>query len=156
LRAELNAMRRLLVPGVLAFCLAVALPAAASAQSLRDTILSELHQQGYTKITERRTLLGRTRIVAESDEFYREIVFNPSTGTILRDYWRRKSGKDRPQIFSATGDNSSTSSDDSSDDQADDGSSDSSDHESEDSSDSSDDKSDDGSDSSSGDSSDDN
>ena len=101
----MGALRRLLVPGAVAFILAVAIiPAAASAQSLRDTILSELRQQGYTEITIRRTLLGRTRIVAESDQFYREIVFNPSTGTILRDYWRRKlDSKAQPQILDAAG-----------------------------------------------------
>lgn len=34
-----------------------------------------------------RTLLGRTRFVATSDQYRREIILNPRTGEILRDLW---------------------------------------------------------------------
>jgi len=101
-------MRRILIRAALVLSLAVAIPAAASAQSVQDTVLSELRQQGYTEISVYRTLLGRVRIEAESPQFYREIVLNPSTGAILRDYWRRKPGViAAPQIFDTSSENGS-------------------------------------------------
>ena len=108
----MRVLRRIAILGVLMLGLAAALPAAALAQSTQDTILAELRQQGYSDISVSRTLLGRTRIVAESPAFHREIVFNPWSGTILRDYWRRKfAGTQNPQILDATGnDNGTTSS----------------------------------------------
>jgi uncharacterized membrane protein YgcG len=53
----------------------------------RDQIVDQLRDQGYTEIRISQTFLGRTRIVAISDEYRREIVFNPATGVIMRDYW---------------------------------------------------------------------
>lgn len=61
--------------------------APAFAQSFQDQYVQQLQEQGFTQISVQRTLLGRVRIVALSDEYRREIVFIPSTGTILRDYW---------------------------------------------------------------------
>ncbi|MEZ5888546.1 MAG: hypothetical protein R3D56_16935 [Paracoccaceae bacterium] len=69
------------------FSLASLASGAALAADLVDTILSDLRQQGYDEIEVSRTLLGRTRIEAESAAYHREIIVNPRTGEILRDYW---------------------------------------------------------------------
>ncbi len=66
--------------------LAIGLAGAAFAQSAQDAIIEELRADGYTSVTTSRTLLGRVRIVAERPGREREIVFNPRTGVILRDY----------------------------------------------------------------------
>ena len=76
---------------ILALTAALALFAApVAAQSVQDGIIDQLRAQGYEAFTVERTLLGRIRIVAQSDEFYREIVLNPASGEILRDYWRER------------------------------------------------------------------
>ena len=56
------------------------------AQTAEDRILAALHDQGYEILQKQRTLLGRMWLLAENDEVRREIVFNPGTGEILRDY----------------------------------------------------------------------
>ncbi len=55
-------------------------------QELQNNIVSQLQSQGFTRIEINRTFLGRTRIVATRKNLWREIVINPSTGMILRDY----------------------------------------------------------------------
>jgi len=55
------------------------------AQSLRDTIISQLTEQGFSKVTVSRTWLGRLRFVATNTTYRREIVLNPNTGEVLRD-----------------------------------------------------------------------
>ncbi|NNF73435.1 MAG: hypothetical protein HKN02_14725 [Rhodobacteraceae bacterium] len=55
---------------------------------MRETMIDQLAAQGFTEITVSRTLLGRTRIVAENEKFRREIIYNPATGVILRDFLR--------------------------------------------------------------------
>jgi len=62
-------------------------PGLAQADSLEDTIVDQLQKQGYSDVRVGRTLLGRTRIVAEGEGREREIVVNPRTGEILRDVW---------------------------------------------------------------------
>lgn len=57
------------------------------AQTPQDRVVEQLFQQGYTSIQINRTWLGRVRIIALNDEARREIVLNPRTGEILRDYW---------------------------------------------------------------------
>lgn len=59
----------------------------ASADELVDQVTSQLAQQGYSEIHITRTFLGRIRIEASADGQYREIILNPRTGEILRDYW---------------------------------------------------------------------
>ncbi|MEX0311604.1 MAG: hypothetical protein AB3N17_15315 [Tateyamaria sp.] len=59
---------------------------------VEDSIIRQLENQGFSQIEVRRTLLGRSRIVAQSASLYREIVVNPVTGEILRDFWRRLDG----------------------------------------------------------------
>ena len=63
------------------------LPGLATAQSVQDQIVSQLTAQGFTRIEVSRTLLGRVKIEARSATLERELVFNPVTGEILRDYW---------------------------------------------------------------------
>ncbi len=75
----------------LLFILAVALapaPALADAEAVRDRIVTLLREDGYSEIRVSRTLLGRMRFVATAAESEREIVVNPGTGVILRDYIR--------------------------------------------------------------------
>ena len=80
----LDAMKRFLASTFLTAMLA--LPGAAWAQSVQDQIIAQLTQQGFATYEVSRTFLGRVRIVAISGRFRREIVFNPTTGEILRDF----------------------------------------------------------------------
>ncbi|MFZ3581070.1 PepSY domain-containing protein [Loktanella sp. DJP18] len=75
-------------------------PAAAQAQSVQDQIMTQLTAQGFTRIEVSRTLLGRVKIEARSPTLERELVFNPSTGEILRDYWQDRDDDDgsRPRV----------------------------------------------------------
>ena len=49
-------------------------------------VLKALRSQGYREIWLERTLLNRVRIVADRSGYSREIVVDPRTGDILRDY----------------------------------------------------------------------
>jgi hypothetical protein len=82
-------MSRLFAALVLAL---LALPAAAQL-SPSENILTALRAKGYRIITEERTWLGRARIVAEDAMTRRELVFNPGTGEIFRDYSTRLSDR---------------------------------------------------------------
>jgi phosphopantothenoylcysteine synthetase/decarboxylase len=86
--------RRLFITGLTASLL-IAPPAFAQRASVVDQVITQLKSQGYTRITVGRTLLGRTRIVARNDEMRREIIINPSTGEVLRDYWEVNADDDR-------------------------------------------------------------
>ncbi|MDG1376183.1 MAG: hypothetical protein P8P56_04010 [Yoonia sp.] len=67
---------------------------------MQDQIISQLTDQGFGNFEVSRTLLGRVRILSKSNTLSREMVFNPVTGEILRDYWYRISGgKVNPQII---------------------------------------------------------
>lgn len=71
----------------LILCLAFAtLPGDALADTFRDRVVEELTDDGFTQIRISRTLLGRTRFLATKPGARREIVMNPATGLILRDY----------------------------------------------------------------------
>ncbi|MCB1388803.1 MAG: hypothetical protein KDK12_06620 [Rhodobacteraceae bacterium] len=72
--------------------LAAMLPLPAFALDRVDDVVRDLRRQGYGAITIGRTLLGRTRIVATGTPGRREIVVNPRTGEILRDFWDPASG----------------------------------------------------------------
>ncbi len=54
--------------------------------TVEERLVTALQDQGYTVLEKGYTFLGRLRIVAESDQIHREIVVNPGTGEILRDY----------------------------------------------------------------------
>ncbi len=77
------------------------MPSVAGAETVQDSILSQLRDQGFTRIEVSRTLLGRTRLEATSDRLEREMVFNPQTGEILRDYWQERddNGRATPHIM---------------------------------------------------------
>ena len=51
--------------------------------------MAELVEDGYRNITVAKTWLGRLRFIAVRPGARREIVVNPATGEILRDYSRR-------------------------------------------------------------------
>lgn len=76
--------RRLLLVACLSL---VPLGGMAQAQTAQDRIVQQLRDQGFDEIEITRTWLGRVRIVAEEDDTLREIILNPTTGAILRDYW---------------------------------------------------------------------
>ena len=80
-----------LKPLIVILMLAIA-PATANAQTAEETIIVQLRAQGFEDLTITRTWLGRIRILALSADLRREIVFNPTTGEILRDYWQELDG----------------------------------------------------------------
>lgn len=101
-------------------CLALAgTPQFAAAQSVQDQIVSQLRAQGFSEITLQRTWLGRVRVIAKRDDLRRELVFDPQTGEILRDYWR-EDNDDGPRLFNPGGSNSAGSSSERDDDDDDD------------------------------------
>lgn len=75
-------MRRIIL-GV-ATLLALAWPA--GAETVAETVARQLREQGYQRIETSYTWLGRLRVNAVQGEMKREIVINPNTGEILRDY----------------------------------------------------------------------
>jgi hypothetical protein len=62
---------------------------AAHASAAQERIIAELQEQGFSRIEVSRTLLGRTRIVAEGEGVEREIILNPASGVVLRDFLKR-------------------------------------------------------------------
>lgn len=64
-------------------------------------ILGALRSQGYREIWFERTLLNRVRITAERRGYDREIVVDPRTGDILRDYSQRQIRRVPAGLFSA-------------------------------------------------------
>lgn len=75
-------MRRIIL-GV-ATLLALAWPG--GAETVAETVARQLREQGYQRIETSYTWLGRLRVNAVQGEMKREIVINPNTGEILRDY----------------------------------------------------------------------
>ena len=70
----------------LSICLCLA-AGAASAQTVTERVLNRLQGQGFETTSVQRTWLGRVRVEARSaDGQERELVFNPRTGEILRDF----------------------------------------------------------------------
>ncbi len=77
-------IRRRLLAVSLVLALGVAGPALAD---YVDSVRNQLIEQGYRSISVSTTLLGRSKIVAQSKSGVREIILNPRTGEILRDQW---------------------------------------------------------------------
>jgi hypothetical protein len=71
---------------VMALVLAGGLATPLAANPLTDQVTGALVAQGYQIVQVDRTWLGRVRIVAETPDLRREIVINPNTGEVLRDY----------------------------------------------------------------------
>ncbi|SLN50195.1 hypothetical protein ROJ8625_02478 [Roseivivax jejudonensis] len=84
--------RRVFLAGAAA--LVVAPACAAEAQGLAESVAEQLRAQGFGNIRVSRTWLGRIRIVADGPAGQREIVIDPSTGSVLRDYTDRRRGDD--------------------------------------------------------------
>lgn len=81
-------MLRRTIPLLIASLLSLAtVPAHAQVESVEDRIVRQLKEQGFDEIEVTRTWLGRVRIVGTEDDTLRDIVLNPTTGAILRDYW---------------------------------------------------------------------
>jgi hypothetical protein len=74
-------MRRLILALIIALS-----PTWSSAQALEEQIVAALQAQGFAVEAMNRTWLGRLRVVAQSDTYYRELVFDPATGAVLQDY----------------------------------------------------------------------
>ncbi len=68
-------------------CMATLLMGGHAHADIKDVVISQLKQQGFRDIRIGRTFFGRTRILATSPQLRREIIINPRTGEILRDYW---------------------------------------------------------------------
>ena len=77
--------RRTCLKLALAFCLP---GGGAFAETPAEAIERQLRTRGYKSIEVSRTWLGRTRIVARKSDVVREIIVNPRTGEILRDFWQ--------------------------------------------------------------------
>ncbi len=106
---------------LLVLALAVGCAGQVRAEEPVDRILRDLKQLGYDSIQVERTLLRRTRIVAQSDEAQREIIVNPNTGEILRDLWlplgkAASSGKSGGLLGSGSNSGSGSGDDDGGDD----------------------------------------
>ena len=84
-------MKRLL----LAMAVLAGLTGVGLARTVEDRLIAGLKDQGYVILEDGYTFLGRLRIVAENDQYHREIVVNPGTGEVLRDYVVERS--DPPQ-----------------------------------------------------------
>lgn len=67
-----------------------------AAASHEEGVARALIGQGYRITSRRRTLLGRIRFTAEKGRTEREVVLDPSSGEILRDYSSVDGGADRP------------------------------------------------------------
>ena len=63
-----------------------------AAQDVGSQISEQLRAQGYDAVVVTKTWLGRLRIEARSDGQTREIIVNPRTGEILRDFLSNPSG----------------------------------------------------------------
>ena len=75
---------------LLATCLinAPVLVSAQSADQQIQQVTGQLEAQGYSVRTIGRTWLGRVRVISVRGNREREIVYNPSTGAVLRDFIR--------------------------------------------------------------------
>lgn len=71
---------------ILAVLLAVLSTPATAQANPSDEIVQALLSRGYRIILQERTWLGRERVVAETSTRRRELVFNPETGEIMRDF----------------------------------------------------------------------
>lgn len=61
-------------------------PVQAVASTYEEAIIEQLMEQGFADVQVSKTFLGRLRFVASAGQQRREIVINPYTGEILRDY----------------------------------------------------------------------
>lgn len=74
-------------------------PALAQAAGPEDAVVEQLRGMGYTEFEVVYTLLGRVQIIATGPQGRREIVFNPATGEILRDFTRASGNGGAPTLL---------------------------------------------------------
>ncbi len=86
-------IRKTLTAVLMLATLSLGLPA--HAETVEESVVRQLRAQGFTEFEVERTLLGRLKIEAKNATLEREIVINPTTGEILRDYWEYRSGGKR-------------------------------------------------------------
>ncbi|TDQ59933.1 hypothetical protein EV658_10730 [Phaeovulum veldkampii DSM 11550] len=92
----------------------------AMAQDAVGQVERQLRRLGYRDITRQRTLLGRVRITALNAKGKREIILNPGTGEILRDFFKPFSGASGASGGLLDGDTRAGSAKDDADDDTDD------------------------------------
>lgn len=63
----------------------LSLATTASAQSLEETVITRLKDDGWTCIVRSKTLIGRVRLIGLREGEIREVVIEPRTSEILRD-----------------------------------------------------------------------
>lgn len=110
------------------FFLAIAVstsPVQAVASTYEEAIIEQLMEQGFADVQVSKTFLGRLRFVASAGQQRREIVINPYTGEILRDYLYEVTSDGRtrpsaPKIISTGNSGGSGTGGDGSDDSEDD------------------------------------
>jgi len=78
--------------------------AKAGADTISDQVVKNLRAQGFDVVQMDRTWLGRMWILARNDTTQREVVFNPATGEILRDYAVLLATLNRPDDSGPDGD----------------------------------------------------
>lgn len=76
--------RRRLLLSIAGFASTLALPAAA--RDVESDVTTRLAREGFRIASRRRTWLGRVLIKARKGKLWREVVFDPTTGDILRDF----------------------------------------------------------------------
>lgn len=81
----------------------VAMLSPAWALTPEEMIVASLEEQGYHVVTRDRTWLGRIWLLVENGDVRREIVFNPGTGEIMRDYAVMIGATERDSSRSSTG-----------------------------------------------------
>ncbi len=72
--------------GMMIVAVGIVFAASGGKAASRETIIAQLSAQGYREIRVSRTWLGRLRFIATGPSGTREIVLNPSSGDIMRDY----------------------------------------------------------------------
>ena len=95
----------------LAFSLMIGASSASAATPL-ERVMAQLTQQGFEVTEMERTWLGRIKIEATNGEIKREIVFNRTSGEILRDIWRDLEDDDDDDSFEDSSDDDSEDDDD--------------------------------------------
>lgn len=75
----------------------VCAPPAFAAVAPEDEVARNLTGAGFRITSRRRTMLGRVRFLAVRGSTEREVVLDPSSGEILRDYSRASSGGERSE-----------------------------------------------------------
>ncbi|GAB4388951.1 hypothetical protein [Albidovulum sp.] len=75
---------------IAAACCLTTAPAFAAAGDAEEIVRQQLAELGFTVTSRSRTWLGRVRLEAVRGPLHREVVINPASGEILRDYTERQ------------------------------------------------------------------